>query len=170
MSPSLCKNQPNHVTWISYSLLLEKKPDLKAYRAAKEMSAFRKCDSRRSETQTTALHPFFHLNHTCHSAMVWILWRGTHADRPRSSHGPGTAASDHPRVAGSIWLLPVPTGGSLFLERGRARLSVTVSLLPSGDPTTLPAVLQSEGVTHTVVALIDSRAEGYFMDIDLARH
>jgi len=37
--------------------------ELKAYGAAEEMSAFRERDSRRSETQTPALHPFFNLNH-----------------------------------------------------------------------------------------------------------
>ncbi len=46
---------------------------------------------------------------------------------------------------------------------------MTAALLPAGGPTTLPAVLQSEGITHTVAALIDSGAEGDFMDIELAR-
>ncbi len=53
-------------------------------------------------------------------------------------------------------------------ERSRT-VSVTAALLPSGGRTTLPAVLQSEGVTHTVAALVDSGAEGDFMDIELAR-
>ncbi len=48
-------------------------------------------------------------------------------------------------------------------------VGVTAALLPSGGPTTLPAVLQSEGITHTVAALIDSGAGGDFMDIELAR-
>ncbi len=51
-------------------------------------------------------------------------------------------------------------------ERSRT-VSVTAALLPSGGRTTLPAVLQSEGVTHTVAALIDSGAEGDFMDTEL---
>ncbi len=48
-------------------------------------------------------------------------------------------------------------------------VGVTAALPPSGGPTTLPAVLQSEGITHTVAALIDSGGEGDFMDIELAR-
>ncbi len=47
-------------------------------------------------------------------------------------------------------------------ERSRT-VSVTAALLPSGGRTTLPAVLQSEGVTHTVAALVDSGAEGDFI-------
>ncbi len=53
-------------------------------------------------------------------------------------------------------------------ERSRT-VGVTFASLPSGGPTTLPAVLQSEGITHMVAALIDSGAEGDFMDIELAR-
>ncbi len=53
-------------------------------------------------------------------------------------------------------------------EKSRT-VGVTAALLPSGAPTTLPAVLQSEGITHTVAALIDSGAEGDLMDIELAR-
>ncbi len=52
---------------IIQSLARKKKNVLKDdERLMRKMSAFGKRDSRRSETQTTVLHPFFHLNHTCH--------------------------------------------------------------------------------------------------------
>ncbi len=53
-------------------------------------------------------------------------------------------------------------------EKSRT-VGVTAALLPSGAPTTLPAVLQSEEIIHMVAELIDSGAEGDLMDIELAR-
>ncbi|KAG1935922.1 retrotransposable element [Pimephales promelas] len=53
-------------------------------------------------------------------------------------------------------------------SKGQRTVSITNTQLPSGGQPILPAFLQLEGVNQEVSALIDSGAEGDFMDIELA--
>ncbi len=81
----LHKNQSNHVTWMSYSLLLEtKKTSWKRTKRHFFSSAFREHDLRRSETRNPPVTQFFKINvycifhfHECHHDGVYCWWHCT---------------------------------------------------------------------------------------------